>query len=304
MDVEHLLSDIKTSQFREELKKFHDYLRVLNRSENTISWYLQDSMLFLRFIEKDTGLRKLEEISKDQLRDFLAFELTRGISRTSLIRRVSGIKTFFRFLLKQGIIADSSIMNVRTPKGEKKLPRVTSKDEIFYMLSNSFKDSKLDKRNLAILSFLYGTGARVSELVGLNVGDINFRNGLVMLKGKGNKTRLVPAGGFVIEKINDWLSIREAYSNAVFTSLSGKRLTVRHVRNILNSIIRNASLKTSMSPHTIRHSFATHLLDNGVDVRIVQELLGHVSLKTTQVYTHVTRERLKTLYNRYHPHAK
>jgi integrase/recombinase XerC len=303
MDFEQLLGSVETPFFREKLREFHDFLRVLNRSENTVRWYIQDSALFLGFLEKECGLKNIDSVRKDQVRDFLACELARGISRNSLIRRVSGIKGFFRFLIKQGAITDSSVMHVRTPKGEKKLPKVASESEIFSMLTSSFTNKKLGKRNRAIISFLYGTGARVSELIGLNVSDVDFRTGLVKLRGKGDKTRIVPAGRFVIEKICEWFEVRGVKSEAVFTSLSGKRLGVRHVRNILTTAIRNAALNARVSPHTLRHSFATHLLENGVDVRIVQELLGHVSLSTTQVYTHVTREKLKALYKRYHPHA-
>ena len=222
--IEPVLKTIKTVQYRQELNNFCDYLRVLNRSEHTIKWYVQDSVLFLHFVEKNYNRKKLKDIHKDQMRDFLASELSRGISRTSLIRRVAGIKNFFRFLLKQGIVNDSSILNVRTPKGEKKLPKISSETEVFRMLSHSFSDTKLGRRNLAILAFLYGTGARVSELIGLNVIDIDFRTGLVTLRGKGKKTRLVPGGQFVMKKIKEWLEVRKFPSDAVFTSLSGKRL--------------------------------------------------------------------------------
>ena len=303
MSIHSKLKSIKTPKYRLELKHFYDYLRLLNRSENTIQWYIQDSILFLQFVEQNYGQRRLEEINKDYLRDFLSSELSRGLSRTSLLRRISGIKSFFRFLIKQGLLEESSIMYIRTPKGGKKLPKVSSEKEIFYMLSHSIKNTKLDKRNLAILTFLYGTGARVAELIGLNRNDVDFKTGLVTLRGKGGKMRVVPAGNFVIEKIEEWLEVRKDPTDAVFTSLSGKRLSVRQIRNVLNSVVRGASLETHLSPHTMRHSFATHMLDHGVDIRIVQELLGHVSLSTTQVYTHMTKERLKKLYKRYHPHA-
>jgi site-specific recombinase XerD len=298
-----MLRSIKSPKYRIELKHFYDYLRLLNHSANTIQWYIQDSILFLQYVEQNYGQRGIEEINKDHLRDFLSSELSRGLSRKSLLRRISGIKSFFRFLIKQGLLEESSIMYIRTPKGGKKLPKVSSEKEIFYMLSHSFKTTKLDKRNLAILTFLYGTGARVGELIGLNRNDIDFKTGLVTLRGKGGKMRVVPAGNFVIEKIEEWLEVRKDPTDAVFTSLSGKRLSVRQIRNVLNSVVRGASLETHLSPHTMRHSFATHMLDHGVDIRIVQELLGHVSLSTTQIYTHMTRERLKKLYKRYHPHA-
>jgi site-specific recombinase XerD len=304
MNLEKIYATVDSREFRDCIRKYHDHLRVLNRSENTIRWYLQDSTLFLKYIENVSGEKKIVQIQKDDLRDFLATELNRGLSRSSVSRRVSGIKVFFRFLMRQGIIQDGTILQIKTPKNKKILPKAVARDEIFSILTKSFGDSCLDKRNLAIIAFLYGTGARVSELIGLNAADMNIKTGLVLLKGKGGKTRLVPAGSYAIEKIQGWLNARNVSSEAVFTSLAGRRLSARHIRNIIDKAIQKASLKLNMSPHTMRHSFATHLLENGVDVRIVQELLGHVSLSTTQVYTHVTKDRLKSLYNQYHPHAK
>lgn len=295
---------LKTTAYRDRIRDFSEYLRVMNRSDNTVRWYVNDCVLFLRFIESQWGEMDLKDIGKDQLRDFLAHELSRGVGRTSLMRRVSGIKNLFRFLIRQEIIEDSSIMNVKTPKAERKLPKVTSEEQIAFMLSHSFGNTKLDRRNLAIFAFLYATGARVSELIGLNRMDLDFRTGLVRLKGKGGKTRLVPAGDFAIAKIRGWLEERGGDSEAVFTTLAGNRLSVRQIRNILNRAIIHSGVNAHMSPHMMRHSFATHMLDHGADVRIVQELLGHVSLSTTQIYTHVTRERLKRLYNRYHPHGR
>ena len=304
MSLENLLQSSEKIQFSKEVTQFYKYLKVINRSDNTILGYIQDIVLFLKHVEKEFDEKRLEDIEKNDLRGFLASELSRGVSRRSLTRRVSSTKAFFRFLIKQGSITGSSIINVVSPKGERKLPRVVPKEEIFCILTGAFTDSQLDIRNLAIISFLYGTGARVSELIGLNLGDIDFRTGLVALRGKGNKTRLIPAGEFAVGKIKDWLDVRQTCPDAVFTSLSGRRLSTRQIRNIINNAIKKASVKMRMSPHTIRHSFATHMLDNGVDIRIVQELLGHVSLSTTQIYTHVTMERLKALYDRYHPHAR
>ena len=303
MEGDKYLKTVETPRFREELSHFRDYLAVLNRASNTCVWYLQDSALFLHYLEKEYGLTDLENVGKEHLRDFLAHEIARGISRTSLTRRVSGIKSFFRYLMRQGRVKGGGIINVRTPKKERRLPKVSSQAQMLTLLSASFPESELGRRNHAIIAFLYGTGARVSELVGLNRGDVDFKTGLVKLKGKGNRVRIVPAGDYVLQKLDEWLEVREKPSEAVFTSLSGRRLGVRHIRNILDAALRRASLKAHLSPHALRHSFATHLLENGVDVRIVQELLGHVSLSTTQIYTHVSRERLKAIYQKYHPHA-
>jgi len=303
MEGDKYLNLIENPQFRDELSHFKDYLTVLNRAYNTCTWYLHDSVLFLNYLEKEYGLTDLEKVGREHLRDFLAHEIARGISRTSLVRRVSGIKSFFRFLMRQGKVKGGSIINVRTPKKERLLPKVTSQVQMLALLTASLPESKLGKRNRAIIAFLYGTGARVSELIGLNRGDVDFKTGLVKLKGKGNKIRIVPAGDYALERMEEWIMVRDQLSEAVFTSLSGRRLSARHIRNIINAALRQACMNAHLSPHMLRHSFATHLLENGVDVRIVQELLGHVSLSTTQVYTHVSRERLKALYQKYHPHA-
>jgi integrase/recombinase XerC len=276
----------------------------MNRSENTIRCYITDNVLFLKYIEKEPVEKDLAELGKNDMRDFLADQLSRNISRKSLARRVSSIKNFFKFLIKQGYLENSSIIQIDSPRGEKKLPKTASKENLLEMLTQLVPESVLDKRNIAVVSFLYGTGARVSEIVGLDQSDVDFKTGLVSLKGKGSKMRLVPAGSFALDKLKCWLEARKINSEAVFTSMTGRRLTARQIRNILNAGLKKVSLNLRISPHTIRHSFATHLLDKGVDVRVVQELLGHVSLSTTQIYTHVSRERLRALYNKYHPHAK
>jgi len=306
--IKELLKELNTEEYRREIENFYTYLQVLNRSVNTIRWYVQDCVLFLKYIEDEYGSKKFEEITKNDFRDFLACELSRKISRRSLARRVSGIKNFFRFLLKKGVISESVIVTVQTPRGEKKLPRVSSREDVFSMLKHAEGDKPLEKRNLAILAFLYGTGARVSELTGVNVGDIDFNSGLVKLKGKGQKQRIVPAGDFVVLRVKEWLDARKSLHpgiepEAAFTAKNARRLSARHIRNILNAVIRKASIRMKVSPHTLRHSFATHLLENGADVRMVQEMLGHVNLTTTQIYTHLTARRLRSVYNRYHPHG-
>jgi integrase/recombinase XerC len=165
-------------------------------------------------------------------------------------------------------------------------------------------DTPLGKRNRAIVAFLYGSGARVAELAGLNWEDVDFRTGLVRLTGKGRKVRIVPAGDFAIRRLKDWREAQRGRGfGAVFTSRSDGRLSVRQVRNIVHGAVGKAGLPQDMSPHGMRHSFASHLLEGGADIRTVQELLGHASLSTTQIYTHVTREKLKSLYRQYHPHA-
>jgi len=294
--------------FLHVLEGFLNYLKVLNRSEKTVEWYVHDAGLFLEYVQNE-GRKGLETIDRNDLRDFLAVELSRGVSRRSLMRRVSGIKAFFRYLVDQEIIAETGILSFETPKGDRRLPRVLSREQAESLLLNAGEDSILEKRNRAIISFLYGTGARVSEMVGLNVEDIDFRSGLVTLRGKGGRTRIVPAGRVAVDTINKWLLVRKFPQDVssggvpVFTSSSGRRLGVRHIRNIINAAMRKVGISQHFSPHGMRHSFATHLLENGADIRSVQELLGHASLSTTQIYTHVTKDKLISQYKKYHPHA-
>ena len=294
---------LQSSHYRESLHGFERYLGVINRSEKTVQWYVQDAMLFLAHLERNWSGRALSAIGKNELRDFLAHELARGITRKSLARRISGIKMFFRYLIEECLAVDNAILTVETPRAEKRLPKLLSQEQAKTLLEGIRGDRPLDIRNIAILSFLYGTGARVSELVALNREDIDRHTGLVRLRGKGGKERIVPAGSFVMERIEKWFALRNDASEAVFTSLGGRRISERHVRNIIGAALRAAALSLPLSPHGMRHSFATHLLENGADIRVVQELLGHMSLSTTQVYTHVARDRLVSAYRRYHPHA-
>jgi len=293
-------------EYAKALDQFGGYLRVMNRAHNTVRWYLADSSRFLGYMERKRVGMPFESIGREDVREFLGEELARGLKRRSLTRELAGIKSFFRFLVSRRLVGDRSaaaVLRMATPKGEKRLPKVIPKENVFRMLFQTFGESALDRRNCAVIAFLYATGARVSELVSIDHRDVDFRSGLVKLTGKGSKVRYVPAGRFAIGKLEEWLSTRKAGDGAVFTSLSGARLSARQIRNILNEALKRASLGMRISPHTIRHSFATHMLDNGADVRAVQELLGHVSLSTTQVYTHVSRARIRALYNRYHPHG-
>ena len=315
----------KAAKSREQLVRgFADYLKVLNRSERTVRWYLYDTVRFLQYLEQEGrggDGPDLENVTRGDLRDFLSLELSRGVSRTSLARRVAGIKCFFRYLLDEEVVRDTDIPGFQAPRGEKRLPRVYSRGQVASLLGAQRGPSALEKRNLAILGFLYGTGARVGELTGLNIEDVDFTSGLVKLRGKGGKQRIVPAGRYVLDLVGEWLRERGGSGAAVFTTRSGRRLTDRHIRNIVNAAVRRASAGGGgvpgpgdtglpdgsapghLSPHGMRHAFATHMLESGADIRVVQELLGHVSLSTTQVYTHVTRDKLRALYRRYHPHA-
>ncbi len=308
-DMNRIGQRLKYDFFRDGLQGYYEWLVVMNRSEKTVQWYISDTVLFLRYLEDELGKKGLHwgRIGKNEMRDFIALELGRGVSRRSLLRRIGSVRGFFRYLVKRGIIKDNPVIHMEMPKTEKRLPKVSPQEDMMRILASLSGGSVIERRNRAIIAFLYGTGARVSELVGINREDIDFRTGLVKLQGKGGKTRLVPAGRFTLERLSEWLDRRKTPAfddaEAVFTSLEGKRLSDRQVRNIVYRAVQKAKVGTPASPHTMRHSFATHMLDNGADLRSLQEMLGHVSLSTTQVYTHVTKQRLLNAYERYHPHA-
>jgi site-specific recombinase XerD len=349
-DIHSAVRHITDAGLREQVRGYGEWLVMLNRSEKTVRFYVTDAVRFFRYIEQEyqDRFRGPEGIGKNDLRDFIALERSRGVSRSSIVRTVAGVKGFFRYLVKRGVLEDSPVLHMEMSRTEKKLPKVSAKEDVLRLLSGgpaaaTAAATAVEQRNRAIVAMLYGTGARVSELVGLDRSDIDYKTGLVRLTGKGKKTRVVPAGRFAIERVSEWLASRDAAKrkgtrektgraaeageeytldgeastasatdgsvskdtdpSAVFTRMNGGRLTDRQVRNIVYQAVRKAQLKTPASPHTMRHSFATHMLDNGADLRILQEMLGHVSLSTTQVYTHVTKERIQKAYKRYHPHA-
>jgi site-specific recombinase XerD len=350
-DIHSAARHITDAGLREQVRGYGEWLVMLNRSEKTVRFYVTDAVRFFRYIEQEyrDRFRGPEGIGKNDLRDFIALERSRGVSRSSIVRTVAGVKGFFRYLVKRGVLEDSPVLHMEISRTEKKLPKVSSQEDVLRLLSGgpaataSVVATAVEQRNRAIVAMLYGSGARVSELVGLDRSDIDNKTGLVRLTGKGKKTRVVPAGRFAIERVSEWLASRDnmkeknvhkkkgkaaeagyGYTSdrkastasatdrsllknedrsAVFTRMNGGRLTDRQVRNIVYQAVRKAQLKTPASPHTMRHSFATHMLDNGADLRILQEMLGHVSLSTTQVYTHVTKERIQKAYKRYHPHA-
>jgi integrase/recombinase XerC len=216
------------------------------------------------------------------------------------------LRSFFRFLTREGFLKTNPILSVFSPKQDKHLPQFLTEGEAAKLIESAFPKNTRDERGLrdrAILETFYSTGIRISELVGLNRQDMDVIGGVVTVMGKGRKERIVPIGERAISAIREYLASRRSQDEALFLNRSGKRITTRGVRNIVTKYIRFAGMKQGVSPHTLRHSFATHMLNRGADLRSVQELLGHVNLSTTQIYTHLTTERLKTVYDKAHPRA-
>lgn len=288
-------------------EKFLVYLKAeKNYSAHTRESYRHDLRRFYLLLDE----RPLHTVSKDVVRSYLARMNEEGLSRRTIGRRMAALRTFFRFLVREGHIEKNPLAAVRNPKMEKKLPIVMEESEVARLLEAP-EDDLTGRRDRAILETLYSTGMRVSELVGLAADKIDFIGGVCRVFGKGSKERLCPIGDRALRNIRRYLETREkkgfAKGGAVFLNHSknkkGSSLTARSVCRVLDRYIERASRGQGISPHTLRHSFATHLLNRGADLKSVQELLGHENLSTTQIYTHVSSQRLKEAYEKAHPRA-
>lgn len=284
------------------IDKFIRYLQIEKEaSAHTIRNYTTDLEALAEFL-KDT---KIEDVDYLILRKFLAHLRSVNLNRASIARRFSAVRSFFRFLVREGYIKKNAASGLSTPKRDKKLPAFMEEGEMGRLLGAPAEDLP-GLRDRAILETLYSSGMRVSELVNMDVDNIDFISETVKLYGKGKKERLVPIGSVAlraIKRYRDKLPAKISSKNPLFLNKRGARLSDRSVRRIVNKYILMTSEKENISPHTLRHSFATHLLNRGADLRAVQELLGHASLSTTQIYTHVTTERLKEVYDKVHPRA-
>lgn len=293
---------------------FLDHMRVeKSASSLTLISYRTDLSQFFTFMADKYGTPR-EEISNElfnhkSVREYLMFLQQQGLSRATMARKLASLRSFVRYLCRENILPGNPIAAVATPKQDKKLPRFLYPVEIEILISAPDMTSTAGKRDRAILETLYATGIRVSELVGIDLKDIDLANAIVKVKGKGNKERIVPLGRKARESLAIYMNesrnnfARKALegSNALFLNKYGKRLSERSIRNILNKYVEQVALNQKVNPHMLRHSFATHLLNNGADLRSVQELLGHVKLSTTQIYTHLTRENIKNIHNETHP---
>jgi len=283
--------------------KFLRYLEIeRNASTHTLVNYKNDLRVFKDFL----GELPIESVDYLTLRKFLAHLKATQYAKTSIARKLACLRSFFKFLCREGHLKANPIKDLSTPKLDKKLPIFLDEDQVTKLLQSPDKDLA-GLRDRAILETLYSTGIRVSELVGLNVSDVDFIGGVTKVKGKGKKVRLSPIGDRALRSIGEYLKSRKtadkSSSKAVFLNKNNRRLTDRSIRRIVEKYIHKTSIKNKVSPHTLRHSFATHLLNRGADLRSVQELLGHMNLVTTQIYTHVTTDRLKTVYEKAHPRA-
>jgi len=286
------------------IDKFINYLKVeRNASDHTIINYTIDLGVFKIFL----GERSIETIDHLALRRFLAELRAKNYAKRTIARKLASLRSLFRFLFREGYIKKNPITAISTPKLDRKLPVFLDVVKIERLLQSPSESDEAGVRDRALLETLYSTGIRVSELVGLDIDDVDIISGVVKVLGKGSKERVVPIGEPALNAIRKYLDTRAGSrvkdKDAVFLNNHGRRLTDRSVRRVIDKHIRACSMTEKISPHSLRHSFATHLLDRGADLRSVQELLGHANLSTTQIYTHVTMERLKSVYDKAHPRA-
>ncbi len=288
-------------------EKFLIYLKAeKNYSPHTLTSYTHDLKGFYDFVSP----ANIQAIDKNQLRGFLAAMSTKGYSKRTMGRRMAALRTFFRFLVREGHLAKSPMAAMKNPKMEKRLPMVLEENEVTRLLEAP-EDDLAGRRDRAMLETLYSTGMRVSELVKLDFEKVDFIGGVCRVMGKGGKERICPIGDRALRAIRGYLQLRnqtgEKNQRALFLNHSpnqeGSRLTDRSVRRTVDKYIEKTCRREKISPHTLRHSFATHLLDRGADLKSVQELLGHENLSTTQIYTHVSSQRLKDAYAKAHPRA-
>ncbi len=285
------------------IEKFLNYLKVeRDASPHTLRNYLKDLSLLRKSLEE----LPWEKVGLVHLRQFVAQQRSQGLSKGSIARRVATIRSFFRFLCRDGYLTENPAFVLTRPKLDRRLPSFLSVEEATHLVEAPGGDTVAALRDRAILETLYSSGLRVSELVSLRFRDLDLISGTLRVVGKGKKERLVPMGSYSIQAIRRYmkaLGVNADRDRPLFQNRLSGNLTDRSVRRILHQYLNKLSFTQRISPHSLRHSFATHLLDRGADLRSVQELLGHSSLTTTQVYTHITTERLKRAYQSAHPRA-
>jgi integrase/recombinase XerC len=299
---------------RSEIGDFLDYLTYeRNVSVNTISAYRDDLESFVSFLCNDyftmsreqLDLRRIDHLT---VRSYLAHLARRKLARASTARHLSALRSFFKYLMREGVVEANPARTVATPKREKHLPSVMQPADVALLLEQAVLEKPLGVRDRAWLELLYASGLRISELVGIDLDDIELRAKLVKVRGKGSKERIVPFGSKAESAIRDYMNVRadlikDPDEQALFVNYRGERITTRSVRRLFDGYVHDAALRAGISPHTMRHSFATHLLNAGADLRGIQELLGHASLSTTQKYTHLNDWQLIAVYKKAHPRA-
>ncbi len=309
------------------VRQFLDYLKLEKHfSDYTVKSYGADLIQFGQYLTGDIGRgpndsRPMPNASEGldplqikcdalTIREFLNYLYGQNYTKSTTARKLATLRSFYKFLIRRGIVSVNPLSTIRTPKQEKRLPKCLDLEQVQKLLDAPGDSDLLSARDKAMLEVLYSSGIRVSELVDLEMADLDLQEGVLRVRGKGRKDRLTPIGSQAIKALQRYFELRSvdnksqgAHSHRVFLNTHGEALSTRSVRRKLDKYLRPAGLDPGISPHTLRHSFATHLLNNGADLRSVQELLGHQSLSTTQIYTHLTTQRMKEVYDAAHPRA-
>ena len=285
--------------------KFITYLSSEKRfSEHTIKSYTSDLKQFTSFLSSEFQIiDEINEISFQIIRTWIASLLEKGINPRSVNRKISTLKTYFKFLIREGELVENPMMKVVAPKSKKRLPVFIEEDQIASLLNEvQFEKGFVGQRNKLIIELFYVTGIRLSELINIKISDVDFNNQSIKVLGKRNKERIIPLSSNVVNDLNIFIENNQQ-NKYLFTNLEGNKLYNKLVYRLVNKYIGEISSVNKKSPHILRHTFATHMLNNGADINAIKELLGHANLSATQVYTHNTIEKLKTVYKQAHPRA-
>lgn len=285
--------------------KFITYLSSEKRfSEHTIKSYTTDLKQFISFLSSEFQIiDEINEISFQIIRTWIASLLEKGLSPRSVNRKISTLKTYFKFLIREGKLIENPMMKVVAPKSKKRLPVFIEEDQIASLLNEvQFEEGFVGQRNKLIIELFYVTGIRLSELINIKISDVDFNNQSIKVLGKRNKERIIPLSSTTINSLNNFIENNQK-NHFLFTNLDGMKLYTKLVYRLVNKYIAKISSVNKKSPHILRHTFATHMLNNGADINAIKELLGHANLSATQVYTHNTIEKLKTVYKQAHPRA-
>lgn len=292
------------------VEEFIHYLIVeRGLAQNTVESYNRDLKGYIQYLQNVEQIHSLNDVRRSNILEYLAFLKDKGRASTTLARTIASIRACHQFLLREKRTEQDPTVHIDTPQTERKLPKILSTTEVDALLDTMDNKTSIGIRDKAMLELLYATGIRVTELVQLNIGDVNLTMGFVRCLGKGSKERIIPIGKLASDAISKYIELargellKKNRHDALFVNHHGKRLSRQGFWKILKKLAAQAKIEKALTPHTLRHSFATHLLENGADLRSVQEMLGHADISTTQIYTHVTKTRLKDIYSTYHPRA-